>query len=309
MRKTLLPLLGLAAHLSTVIISIHAGLATAVLENQTRQVVVFWGRHKDEGSIREACDSGMYTAVIMSFLNVYGRGEYHLDLSGHPLTAIGDDIKHCQLVGVNVSLSIRGNYDSLPSDQSAALDLLDHVWNAYLGGSLKGVRRPFGNAKLDGVDLFVERGTPAQHYAAGVLARELAKRSMRSGARKPVHLTATLPCAFVSRRRIDRGAAIKTGVFDSIHVRFYNSDDGHTDCSMYSEQVWDWWAAAFPSSRIYLGLPASPEAAKEGYLYPKSLYYGVLPVVQKAANYGGVMLWDRYYDKASNYSSYVKRWA
>ncbi|OEL31742.1 Xylanase inhibitor protein 1 [Dichanthelium oligosanthes] len=167
-------------------------VAMAALENQTGQVAVFCGRHNDEGSLREACNSGMYTSVIMSFLNVYGHERYHLDLSGHQLASIGDDIKHCQL--------------------------------------------------------------------------------------------------------------------ERIHVRFYDND-GHTDCNGYSEEVWDRWTAAYPSSQIFLGLPASPKAAKEGYLYPKSLYYGVLPVVQKVVNYGGVMLWDRYYDKHSNYSSYVKRWA
>ncbi|GJN25126.1 hypothetical protein PR202_gb12915 [Eleusine coracana subsp. coracana] len=52
-----------------------------------------------------------------------------------------------------------------------------------------------------------------------------------------------------------------------------------------------------------------PGSDKEGYLYLKSLYYGILPVAQMSANYGGVMIWDRFYDRASNYSSYVKRWA
>ncbi|MDK0841569.1 hypothetical protein P5E51_15865, partial [Clostridium perfringens] len=72
----------------------------------------------------------MYTMVIMSFLNVYGHGKYHLDLSGHPLAGIGDDIKHCQFKGVPVSLSIggfTGDY-SLPTNQSA-LDLFDYLRN------------------------------------------------------------------------------------------------------------------------------------------------------------------------------------
>ncbi|TKW00621.1 hypothetical protein SEVIR_8G122900v4 [Setaria viridis] len=294
----------LAALLSVSIIL--ACPAMAELGNQTGQVTVFWGRHKDEGSLREACDSGMYTGVIMSFLNVHGHGRYHLDLSGHELAGIGDDVKHCQSVGVPVSLSIRGNY-SLPSNQSgeSALDLSDHIWNAYLAGFRKGVRRPFGDAKLDGVDLFLERGTPAKNY--GVLARELAKSNMGGGNRKPIQLTATLPCSFTNNP-IDGDVPITRGIYERIHVRFFDND-GHADCNAYSEEVWDSWTAAYPSSRIFLGLPASPEAAKEGYLYPKSLYYGVLPAVQKAANYGGVMLWDRYYDERSNYSSYVKRWA
>ncbi|KAL6659714.1 hypothetical protein ACP70R_002543 [Stipagrostis hirtigluma subsp. patula] len=145
----------------SVVIGFVAGQASAVLDNQTGQVTVFWGWHKDEGSLREAYDSGMYTMVVMSFLNVYGNGRYHLDLSGHPLDAIGGDIKHCQQVGVPLSLSVRSNH-SLPTNQSA-LDLFDHLWNAYLAGTKNGVRRPFGDARLDGVDLFLEPGTPMEH--------------------------------------------------------------------------------------------------------------------------------------------------
>ena len=111
--------------------------------NKTGQVTVFWGRNKDEGTLREACDTGLYTMVIMSFLDVYGpNGKYHLDISGHPIAGIGDDIKHCQFVGVPVSLSIGGfgSGYSLPSKQ-AALDLFDYLWNAFFGGSKPGVHR------------------------------------------------------------------------------------------------------------------------------------------------------------------------
>ncbi|CAO2148812.1 unnamed protein product [Urochloa humidicola] len=297
------PSLYLAA-LLPVAISILAVPAMAVLENQTGQVTVFWGRHRDEGSLREACDSGMYTGIIISFLNVYGNGRYHLDLSGHELTGVGDDIKHCQSAGISISLSIRGNH-SLSSNQSALI-LFEHIWNAYLGGFRKGVCRPFGDVVLDDVDLFFDRGTLAKNY--DVLAREFAKHNSGGVTKKPIHLTATVPCAFINHPITNGGVVITTGIYERIHVRFFD-DDGHTDCNSYSEDAWDSWTVAYPPSRIFLGLPASPEAAKEGYLYPKSLYYGVLPVVQKAANYGGVMLWDRYYDERSDYSSYVKRWA
>ncbi|KAF7043118.1 hypothetical protein CFC21_052542 [Triticum aestivum] len=148
---------------------------------KTGQVTVFWGQNKAEGSLREACDSGMYTMVTMSFLDVFGtNGKYHLDLSGHDLSSVGADIKHCQLKGVPVSLSI-GGYGtgySLPSNRSA-LDLFDHLWNSYFGGSKPGVPRPFGDAWLDGVDLFLEHGTSADRY--DVLALELAKHNIRGG--------------------------------------------------------------------------------------------------------------------------------
>ncbi|EAZ04803.1 hypothetical protein OsI_26977 [Oryza sativa Indica Group] len=117
-----------------------AGLApAAAAAGPTGQVTVFWGRNKDEGSLREACDTGLYTMVVMSFLNVYGArgGEYRLDLAGHP-----------------------------------------------------------------------------------------------------------------------------------------EEQDG-----------------------------------RSGYVYPKTLYYRYVPELQKAANYGGFMIWDRYSDKQSGYSGYVKNWA
>ncbi|GJM95988.1 hypothetical protein PR202_ga12789 [Eleusine coracana subsp. coracana] len=268
------------------------------LVNKTGQLTVFWGRHKEEGSLREACDSGMYTMVIMSFLDVYGHGKYSLDLSGHPLGPIGGDIKHCQHMGVLVSLAIGGfggDY-SLPTKQSA-LDLADYLWNAYLGGANKGMRRPFGDAWLDGVDFFLERATPAEHY--DVLAKALATKHDTGS--KPLHLTATPHCrfpdSFVNK-------ALATGTFERIHVRFYDDPE----CGAYWEQQWDKWTAAYPGSRIFLGLLPSEEQG-EYWIFPKDLYYGVMPVVQQAPNYGGVMLWDRFYDERGNYSSYVKYWA
>ncbi|KAF7053459.1 hypothetical protein CFC21_061390 [Triticum aestivum] len=166
----LLALLSVAAALFLTPTALAAG-------GKTGQVTVFWGRNKAEGSLREACDSGMYTMVTMSFLDVFGaNGKYHLDLSGHDLSSVGADIKHCQSKGVPVSLSI-GGYGtgySLPSNRSA-LDLFDHLWNSYFGGSKPSVPRPFGDAWLDGVDLFLEHGTPADRY--DVLALELAKHN------------------------------------------------------------------------------------------------------------------------------------
>ncbi|XP_052162600.1 xylanase inhibitor protein 1-like [Oryza glaberrima] len=292
-----------------------AGLApAAAAAGPTGQVTVFWGRNKDEGSLREACDTGLYTMVVMSFLNVYGArgGEYRLDLAGHPVGGIGGDVKHCQRKGVLVSLAIGGGAYSLPTNQSA-LDLFEHLWNTYLGGGGgKGAveaARPFGDAVLDGVDFFLDRATPAERY--DVLATELAKRGKPP--RRALHLTATTRCAFP-----DRGAAraLATGAFERVHVRFYGGGGGGDDnCTVYWEDAWDRWTAAYPRSRIYFGLPAAPAVAEEeqdgrsGYVYPKTLYYRYVPELQKAANYGGFMIWDRYSDKQSGYSGYVKNWA
>ena len=216
---------------------------------------------------------------------------------------MGDAIKRCQFLGVPVSISIGGfgaGY-SLPTNQSA-LALFDHLWNTYFGGSLNDTRRPFGDAWLDGVDMFLEHATPAEHYST--LALELAKHNIRAGDGKLLHLTATPHCRFPDDRVKE---ALDTGIFERIHVRFY--DDPGCAAGGFSAAEWDRWTAAYPFTKIYVGVPASPQAAASGYTAPATLRRAVLPVAQKAANYGGVMLWDRNFDARSNFSSYVKRWA
>jgi len=95
--------------------------AGPALAKQTNQVTVFWGQNKDEGSLQEACDTRLYTTVIISFYSVFGHGRYWGDLSGHQLRAVGADIKHCQSKGILLLLSIGGPGAaySLPSPKLA----------------------------------------------------------------------------------------------------------------------------------------------------------------------------------------------
>ncbi|XP_040385477.1 xylanase inhibitor protein 1-like [Oryza brachyantha] len=293
-RQASVSLLALAA-----LLAVFAGHAAAA--GKTGQVTVFWGRNKAEGSLREACDAGTYTLVVISFLDVFGgHGTPGLDLSGHPVAGVGDDIKHCQSKSIMVFLSIGGfgSQYSLPSAK-AATDLADYLWYAYLAGSGNGtgVRRPFGDAYVDGVDLFIDQGPPDFY---DVLAARLWSYNKQFRARTPVQLSATPRCRYPDRR-VER--ALATGVVTRINVRLYG--DGY--CAAYWQQEWEKWTAAYPDSGIYVGLPASEQTV--GYVHPKNLYYGVVPVVQKAANYGGVMIWDRYADKRSNYSGYAIQWA
>uniref|UniRef100_A0A0D9X1U7 GH18 domain-containing protein n=1 Tax=Leersia perrieri TaxID=77586 RepID=A0A0D9X1U7_9ORYZ len=302
-----------AAASALLLLPFLAGPAAAA--GQTGQVTVFWGRNINEGSLREACDTAMYTMVIISFLNVsvHGHsGDYSLDLSGHPLAGVGADIKHCQrkgvLVSLSLSLSIAGG--ALPGDQSA-IDLADHLSNTYLAAARDDATtaaRPFGDAVLDGVDFFFhDAATPADAERYGVLATELSRsRNAGDQSSPPPRLTATAPCAFPAG-----AAALATSAFERVHVRFYGGEN--SNCTVYWEDAWARWTAAYPRSRVYFGLPAAPAPEKDGggggYIYPKTLYYSYVPELQKAANYGGFMIWDHYSDKKSGYSAYVKNWA
>ncbi|RLN34064.1 xylanase inhibitor protein 1-like [Panicum miliaceum] len=98
------------------------------------------------------------------------------------------------------------------------------------------------------------------------------------------------------RRR--RGAGTRTtGVVTHINVSFYS--DGY--CTAYWQLEWDKWTrrrTPTPAG-IYVGLPASEQVV--GYVHPnpRTSNDGIIPVVQKAANYG----------EQTNYSSYDIQWA
>ncbi|XP_006663122.2 xylanase inhibitor protein 1-like [Oryza brachyantha] len=265
-------------------------LATAT--GKTGEIAVFWGRNKTEGSLKDACDTGVYTTVIISFFSVFGHGSYWTDLSGHDVSRVGADIKHCQSKNILVLLSAGGDgYQySLPTARSAK-DVADHLWHAYLGGGRRGVFRPFGDAVLDGVDLYIDHGGPANY---DVLVKRLAGYSGRG---KPVVLTATPRCGYPDA---NAEAALGTGLVQRIHPRFYND----AACSDYMDdgkpanfwEAWDAWTSRFPASKVYVGLAAAQTT--DGWINPESLFYGVMPRAQAASNYGGAMLWDRSGDSA-----------
>uniref|UniRef100_A0A0D9WEC2 GH18 domain-containing protein n=1 Tax=Leersia perrieri TaxID=77586 RepID=A0A0D9WEC2_9ORYZ len=272
-----------------------AGPAPATAQS-TGDTVVFWGRNteQNEGSLKEACDTGLYTTVIISFLSAFGRGGTpKLDISGHPVSAVGADIKHCQSKGILVLLAIggQGGEYSLPSSQAAA-DLDDYLWNAFLLGKRQGITRPFGDAFVDGIDFFIDQGA-TEHYDE--LARLLNAHNKECRGRPCVTLTATARCGYPDQRL---QAALSTRLFSRIHVKVFG--DGR--CAARREEL-EKWAAAYPESRILVGIVASPEADPQSYLSHKDLYYDVLQFINKLPNYGGLMIWNRYWDKKTGWTA------
>jgi len=53
-------------------------------------------------------------------------------------------------------------------------------------------------------------------------------------------------------------------------------------------------------------LPAAPDAAGSGFIPVGDLTSQVLPTIKGSAKYGGVMLWSKYYDDQTGYSSSIK---
>jgi chitinase len=70
-------------------------------------------------------------------------------------------------------------------------------------------------------------------------------------------------------------------------------------------RAWARWNG-IPARRLFLGLPAAPQAAGSGFVQASDLVAKVLPVVKNSTKYGGIMLWSRYYDELTGYSDAVK---
>lgn len=122
---------------------------------------------------------------------------------------------------------------------------------------------------------------------------------------KKVYLTAAPQCPFPDAWL---GNAVKTGLFDYVWVQFYNNPPcqySSTDIANL-ENAWKQWIADIPNTKVFLGLPASPQAAGSGFIPVTDLTSKVLPAIKTSANYGGVMLWSKYYDDQTGYSSSIK---
>ncbi|XWS32108.1 hypothetical protein CRYUN_Cryun23aG0132600 [Craigia yunnanensis] len=268
-------------------------------------ISIYWGQNGNEGTLAETCATGKYEYVNIAFLATFGNGQTPMiNLAGHcdpysnGCTGLSTDIKSCQAKGVKVILSLGGGAGSysLASSEDAR-QVATYLWNNFLGG--KSSSRPLGPAVLDGIDFDIEGGTD-EHWDD--LAKYLSGYSKKG---KKVYLTAAPQCPFPDAWV---GNALKTGLFDYVWVQFYNNPP----CQYTSgdignlEDAWKQWTSDIPATKIFLGLPASPEAAGSGFISVNDLTSKVLPAIKHSSKYGGVMLWSKYYDDQSGYSSSIK---
>ncbi|GAA0149307.1 hypothetical protein Leryth_020184 [Lithospermum erythrorhizon] len=269
------------------------------------KIAIYWGQNGQEGTLAETCATMKYDYVNIAFLPTFGNGQTPMiNLAGHcdpysnGCTNISNDVKSCQTKGVKVLLSIGGGAGSysLNSTQDAK-SVATYLWNNFLGGTSSS--RPLGDTVLDGVDFDIEGGTNL-HW--NDLARFL---SAYSNEGKKVLLSAAPQCPFPDAWV---GNALDTGLFDLVWVQFYNNYCEYTSGDLNNlEAAWKQWLT-IPAKKIFLGLPAAPGAAGNGFIPTSDLISKVLPVIKGSSKYGGVMLWSKYYDDQDGYSSAIKKY-
>ncbi|XVF09980.1 hypothetical protein REPUB_Repub07fG0144700 [Reevesia pubescens] len=275
--------------------------------SQAGGISVYWGQNSFETTLNKTCESGLYQYVNIAFLNKFGSGRIpELNLAGHCNPNYGGckvasiAIRNCQKRGIKVMLSIGGGSGqySLASKDDAK-NVARYLYNNFLGGT--SVSRPLGSAVLDGIDFNIEVGS-TKYWDD--LARYLAAYSKPG---RKVYLSAAPQCPFPDRYL---GAALNTGLFDYVWVQFYNNaacqySPGNTRSLLSS---WYRWSTSINARKIFLGLPAARAAASTGtgYIPPWELNSKILPLIKRSPKYGGVMLWNRYFDNISGYSTTIK---
>ncbi|CAO2171079.1 unnamed protein product [Urochloa humidicola] len=287
-----------------------SSLLAAAASNDVK-IAVYWGQDASEGTLKDTCATGLYAYVNIAFLSTFGDGRAPvLNLAGHCdptsggcASVLAADVAACQSAGVKVLLSIGGGalggYNlSSPSD---AQGLAAYLWDNFLGGSVSGSARPLGDAVLDGVDFDIE--APGSRYYDD-LARNLTSlyRGGGGGGGRAYVLAAAPQCPFPDA---SLDAALGTGLFDLVWVQFYNNPGcqyAPSDGGDALRSAWRQWAESLPSAAVFLGLPASRDAAGSGFVDAETLATQVLPAVEGAPNYGGIMLWSRSYDKDAGFS-------
>ncbi|PAN27442.1 hypothetical protein PAHAL_5G081700 [Panicum hallii] len=268
-------------------------------------IAVYWGQNDGEASLSDTCASGNYKFVILAFVYKFGKGQTpQLDLASHcdpssgGCTGLSDDIRSCQSSGVKVLLSIGGGDGSYGlTSEGDARDVAAYLWNNYLGGTSSS--RPLGDAVLDGIDFDIELGG-AKYWDS--LARDLKNMGKNQGG-KGVLLSAAPQCPFPDEWD---GNAIRTGLFDFVWVQFYNNPPCQVSAGRGAfMDAWKQWESV-PAGQIFLGLPAAKDAAGTGFVPAGDLNSNVLPLIRGSPKYGGVMLWSKYYDDRTGYSSDIK---
>lgn len=290
-------------------------------------VLAFWGQDNYatvnpadtshfERPLAEVCAANPhYDAVIIGFIVGFAHtrnanGVPEMNFSIHCTRAIDaadpydlscpdivPGIDACQKLGKKVLLGLGGvssGYGFAPDTEAQAF--ADTTWNMFLGGTSS--LRPFGTARLDGVDLHIVGGTSTGYAAYARRLRQLAQTD-------PTHaywISAAPGCVYPDARLgPGKGLALDDALpaFDFLTVQFYDNPCQYDGSSSFIDSF-NQWASLSTGGRpkIVVGLPASPQAFGSGFVDRTSIP-ALAGMVRSSPAFGGVALWDESFDQNS----------
>jgi chitinase len=286
------------------------------------KLAVYWGQNsagstypndqtKWEKGLRAYCADTTYDIIILSFANMFptapGSTYPGLNFASHcetylnaqnPFTlmcpTIGSDVEYCQSQGKAIFLSIGGAAGVYGfSSDAVAQTFAGTFWNMFMGGTSD--VRPFGNVKIDGVDLDIEGGSTAGYGAFITKLREY----YATDSSKQYYISGAPQCVYPDAYLGPTGtSALQTAHFDYVFVQFYNNYCGINNfgTSSWNFDTWANWASTISvnkNAKVFIGAPAAQSAAGSGYIPLSSLQNVISQTASQYPNvFGGVMLWE-----------------
>ncbi|KAH7303995.1 glycoside hydrolase superfamily [Stachybotrys elegans] len=281
----------------------------------------YWGQWGNE-NLRTYCDSGI-DYVTLSFVNQApehdlaanypgtnfaghcSAGVFYNGTNASKLLSKCDemkkDIPYCRSKGVKVLLSIGGHYNETTSNYLVTSKANGQYFASFLyrafgpWDSTWTGPRPFdlsstNHTQVDGFDFDIEAMFDNDPY----IAMADTFRSLSPS----IILTAAPQCP-TSDAYFHLKKFISQASLDALFVQFYNNPvcDAVAGNMAGESFNYDQWASILASSaksknaKLFIGLPASTEAAGSGYITPQAMK-DLVCKWKGGKNFGGISLWD-----------------
>ncbi|OAA77217.1 Glycoside hydrolase, subgroup, catalytic core [Akanthomyces lecanii RCEF 1005] len=295
--------------LQTILAATAFGALASAAPTQSRstggKLAVYWGAEDSSTTLDDVCGDSSYDIVNLAFLSYFfkdgGYPELSISTLGGPsdaqqaagATSLQDGselvpaIQKCQKNGKRVILSMggaQGYADVTLQSDAQGQQIAQTIWDLFLGGTNNPSLRPFGDVKLDGVDLDNESGNPTGYVAMTKQFRSL----MNSDSSKQYVLTAAPQCPFP-----DASEPLDVvQLLDYVWVQFYNNGDCNIAQSGFNDAVRT-WSQGIGNATLFIGALASGADGDQGYV-DASTFTSALQGVEamNLPNYGGAMLWE-----------------
>lgn len=275
-----------------------------------REIALYFGQSNSKPLI-DYCADDSADIFILSFLDKFGAGRENNfeigDASGYYggtiangagnsfLNDLSGQIQWCQGKGKKVLLSLGGGSSKDGYGFSSAGDasgFASYLWDAFLGGS--GVSRPFNTAKLDGLDLDIEKtyGDNTAYYVDFVnklrdlYSTDSSKQYYVSAAPQPPLYYDDL-----------LGDVINNSWFDYLFIQCYNQSPDFNLGEDAFEQGWESYTNKLkdwknPNVQLFVGLPGNSKAADDGYVPIYKIKGDLGSGILNSPSFGGFMVWE-----------------
>ncbi|KAJ5831932.1 hypothetical protein N7474_000243 [Penicillium riverlandense] len=289
-------------------------VALALDPSLKTNVAVYYGQGANQPRLSHFCEQTSMDIINLGFVNTFPEAvlDWPGDNFGNQCDGvlfpdsellsgchqIWEDIPTCKDMGKTIMLSIGGAYTTnevILTDEIATW-FADFLWYSFGPYQLSETLfpRPFGNVAVDGFDFDIEHNGGAGYATMISRLREL----FDTYPDQKFYISGAPQCSIPDAQL---GDAIENAAFDFLWVQFYNTPAcaAANYVSGSGNFNFDEWVDVIrnsrnPETKLFVGLPASEDAANPGYYITpdeaKTLveeYMGLYP-----EHFGGIMLWE-----------------